>query len=181
MEPVEINAGCWYLRAPRFDDRIDDRPAVVASCADPEICRWRRRPPPDLVEAAAYIRSSTRDWSRDDRYTWAVCAPSTGEMFGEVALAHLDLRHGAASATCWVLPAARRRGLATTAVSAVVRFGFGGLGLHRIEYAWAAGNPASGRVAERCGFVVEGRRRGAWLDEDGRADVVVAGRLATDR
>ena len=25
MEPVEINAGAWYLRAPRDDELIDDR------------------------------------------------------------------------------------------------------------------------------------------------------------
>jgi len=29
MEPVEINAGAWYLRALRADDRVDDRPALA--------------------------------------------------------------------------------------------------------------------------------------------------------
>ena len=29
VEPVEINAGAWYLRAPRDDDLIDDRPALA--------------------------------------------------------------------------------------------------------------------------------------------------------
>ena len=29
MEPVEINAGTWYLRALRADDRIDDRPGLA--------------------------------------------------------------------------------------------------------------------------------------------------------
>jgi hypothetical protein len=29
MEPVEINAGQWYLRALRADSRINDRPALA--------------------------------------------------------------------------------------------------------------------------------------------------------
>jgi RimJ/RimL family protein N-acetyltransferase len=118
-------------------------------------------------------------WVRDERLTWAVCG-QTGEMFGEVELADLDLAMGTAEAACWALPAARGRGMITTALSAVLRFAFGGLGLHRVEYAWAEGNLASARVAEKCGFVYEGRRRSAWIDGDRRVDVLVAGRLATD-
>ena len=181
MEPVEINAGRWYLRTLRADGRIDDRPAVLASCTDPEILRWRHRPPADPAEADAYIRRRAQDWARDERFTWAVCEPTTGEMIGEVSLEHVDLPMGQAEAACWALPAARGRGMVTTALSAVLRFGFGGLGLHRVTYQWAAGNPASGRVAEKCGFRIEGRMRDAWDADGERHDVVVTGLLATDR
>ena len=180
MEPVEINAGLWYLRALRCDDRVDDRPAVVASSLDPEIARWRHRPPADPADAEAYIRRRAAEWLRDARYTWAVCEPTTGEMLGEVELAELDLCHGTADVACWALPAARGRGMTTTALSAVLRFAYGGLGLHRVTYAWADGNTASGRVAEKCGFRIEGRQREAWLVDGRRVDVHIAGRLATD-
>ena len=171
MEPVEINAGAWYLRALRADDRIDDRPAVVASCEDAEIRRWRRRPAPGLAEADAYVRRRALDWSRDERWTW----------LGEVSLDAVDLVHGAAEAACWALPHARGRGMTSTALSAVLRFAFGGAGLHRVTYLWTEGNTASGRVARHCGFVEEGRMRGAWSEGGQRRDVVVTGRLATDR
>lgn len=181
MDPVEINAGAWYLRVPRADDRMDDRHAVLASCSDPEIARWRHRPPPDPAEADAYVRRRLRDWARDERYTWAVCEPTTGEMLGEVSLDRVDLPMGQAEAACWALPAARRRGMTTTALGAVLRFGFAGLGLHRVTYMWAAGNTASGRVAEKCGFRTEGRMRDAWVVDGERHDVIVTGLLATDR
>jgi len=180
LEPVEINAGLWYLRALRCDDRLDDRPSVVASSQDPEIARWRHRPPPEPAEAEAYIRRRAAEWLSDDRYTWAVCEPTTGEMLGEVELAALDLCHGTAEAACWALPGARGRGMTTNALSAVLRFAFGGVGLHRVTYAWADGNTASARVAEKCGFRVEGRQREAWVVDGRRVDVLVAGRLATD-
>lgn len=160
---------------------MDDRHAVVASCADPEIRRWRHRPAADPVEADAYIRRRARDWARDERYTWAVCEPTTGEMVGEVSLNAVDLPMATAEAVCWALPTARGHGMITTALGAVLRFGFGGLDLQRVTYMWAEGNGASARVAEKCGFTVEGRMRSAWVDGDRRVDVVVTGRLATDR
>jgi hypothetical protein len=71
MEPVEINAGAWYLRAPRADDRVDDRPALA-----------------ELGESAAdYVSRALAGWDTDVRYTWAVCEPSTGELLAEVTLA----------------------------------------------------------------------------------------------
>jgi RimJ/RimL family protein N-acetyltransferase len=154
---------------------------VIASCLDPEIRRWRRRPAPDLAEADAYVRQRAGEWARDERYTWAVCEPTTGEMLGEVELAAVDLALGTAEAACWALPAARRCGMTTTALSAVLRFAFGGLGLQRVSYAWADGNEASARVAIRCGFRPEGRQRSAWVLDGHRVDVLVASRLATDR
>jgi RimJ/RimL family protein N-acetyltransferase len=181
VDPVEINAGAWYLRALRADNRIDDRPAVVASCADAEIRRWRHRPPPVLAEADAYVRQRATDWAREHRCTWAVCEPTTGEMFGEVELAALDLYHRTADAACWALPGARGRGMITTAVSAMLRFAFDGLGLQRVSYAWADGNTASGRVAAKCGFLLEGTQRSAFVVDGKRVDVHMAGRLATDR
>ncbi|QNG55569.1 GNAT family N-acetyltransferase [Pseudonocardia petroleophila] len=181
MDAVEINAGAWYLRVPRADDRMDDGPAVVASCLDPEIRRWRHRPPADPAEADAYIRRRALDWARDERYTWAVCEPTTGEMLGEVSLDHVDLPMAQAEAACWALPAARGTGMTTTALSAVLRFAFAGLGLHRVGYLWAAGNAASGRVAEKCGFRTEGRMRDAWLADGTYHDVIVTSILATDR
>jgi RimJ/RimL family protein N-acetyltransferase len=159
---------------------VDDRPAVVASSLDPEIARWRHRPPADPADAEAYIRRRAAEWQRDERYSWAVCEPTTGEMLGEVELAELDLCHGSAEVACWALPAARGRGMTTTAISAVLRFGFNGLGLHRLTYAWAEGNVASGRVAQKCGFRIEGRQREAWAVDGRRVDVHIAGRLATD-
>lgn len=127
------------------------------------------------------MRRRALDWARDERCTWAVCEPTTGAMLGEVSLDSLDLVHGVAEAACWALPDARGRGMTSTALSAVLRFAFGGIGLHRVTYQWAEPNAASGAVARRCGFTPEGRMRAAWSADGARHDVIVAGRLATDR
>jgi len=50
-------------------------------------------------------------------------------------------------------------GIMTEALSAICRFGFEQMGLHRIEADVSADNPASGRVLEKLGFKQEGRLR----------------------
>jgi hypothetical protein len=70
VDPVEINAGAWYLRAPREDELIDDRPSLAAL----------GETNPD------YVTQCTARWESDTRYTWAVCEPLTGEMLAEVTL-----------------------------------------------------------------------------------------------
>ena len=49
-----------------------------------------------------------------------------------------------------------------------------------MEYQWADGNAASARVAEKCGFRYEGRKRSAWVADGQRVDVLIAARLADD-
>ncbi|MGH3725243.1 MAG: hypothetical protein ACRDUS_14130 [Mycobacterium sp.] len=70
MEPIEINAGAWYLRAIRADERVDDRPALASlGIDDPE-----------------YVAARTADWENDRGYSWAICEPTTAEMVAEVLL-----------------------------------------------------------------------------------------------
>lgn len=70
MEPVEINAGSWYLRALRADRRVDDRPALA-----------------ELVEPdPGYVDRRTAQWLDGTYYSWAVCEPTTGELLAEVGL-----------------------------------------------------------------------------------------------
>jgi RimJ/RimL family protein N-acetyltransferase len=59
------------------------------------------------------------------------------------------------------------KGYATEAARAVIRFAFEHLMVSRIELQIAAGNTASMRVAERCGFRQEGRQRQRHRRKDG--------------
>lgn len=70
MEPIEINAGAWYLRALRADDRVDDTPVLRAAG----------------ISEDGYVERRLSQWSADELYSWAVCVPETGEMVAEILL-----------------------------------------------------------------------------------------------
>jgi RimJ/RimL family protein N-acetyltransferase len=153
MEPVEINAGPYYLRQLRADDRIDDRPALVAAFADDEIRRWVTRwRIEDIADAGRYVAQRTDEWAADQRYSWAVAEPTTGDLVGEVDLVPLDADWHTAETGCWIAPAWRGRGVATQAIGTVLRFGAGALGVQSVEYRHTPGNTASAKVATKAGF-----------------------------
>lgn len=106
MQPVEINAGAWYLRALRADELMDDRPALA-----------------DLGEHdPGHVARRGEQWLTDTCYSWAVCEPTTGELLAEVTV-------DPAAAT---LRTRARRGhddAAAVAADAVRRFATGALGL----------------------------------------------------
>ncbi|GEE02037.1 hypothetical protein nbrc107696_24830 [Gordonia spumicola] len=72
MEPVEVNAGAWYLRALRDDDRLSDVPALSLLSVD---------------EPADYIAASDADWASESRFVWAICVPTTGEAIALIGVA----------------------------------------------------------------------------------------------
>jgi RimJ/RimL family protein N-acetyltransferase len=69
---------------------------------------------------------------------------------------------------CWVRKTAQRQGFATEAINALLRYGFGVLGMHRIGVTHSAGNEASRRIAEKLGLCFEGIQRGANVLPDGQ-------------
>jgi hypothetical protein len=70
MEPVEINAGQWYLRGLRADSRIDDRPALAKLG----------------VTDSDHVARCAAQWTADTSYSWAACEVTTGELLAEVTL-----------------------------------------------------------------------------------------------
>ena len=69
MEPVEINAGAWYLRALRADDRL-----ALAELGETD-ARY-------TTQGAV----APGPGESDDAYSWAVAEPTTGELLAEIVL-----------------------------------------------------------------------------------------------
>lgn len=90
---------------------------------------------------------------------FAVCEPDTGRLVGSAELRDIDPEHAQAELSFWVGRPYWGRGYATEAGAALVRHGFGPLGLNRIYAFHMARNPASGRVLARLGMRQEGLLR----------------------
>ncbi|MEV6243511.1 GNAT family protein [Lentzea sp. NPDC051838] len=181
MEPVEINAGEYYLRAFRNDDRVSDVRALVEIYADPETKRYMNRLSIDSESTAEmFIMLMTNGWEKSYRWSWAVCEAVTADLVAGIVLSNIDRTAGLAEVTCWTHPAHRGKGVLPLALNAVIGWAFGAMDMHRIVYKHSVLNPSSQRVAEKCGFTLEGRLRDNTIIDDQRVDELQWSRLATD-
>jgi RimJ/RimL family protein N-acetyltransferase len=71
-------------------------------------------------------------------------------------------------------------GLVTEAVQLLVDYLFSAKKEHRIHLVIAPENAASRRIAEKCGFVLEGTARGAFFNDGRNQDVMIYSLLRTD-
>ncbi|GAA1274526.1 hypothetical protein GCM10009665_72490 [Kitasatospora nipponensis] len=83
----------------------------------------------------------------------------------------INLVEGNAELLYWLLPSARGTGIVVEAVRRLSEWGLEGLGLHRMSLCHSVANPASCRVAEKAGYLLEGTMRSAVLHADGWHDV----------
>ncbi|WP_107772748.1 GNAT family N-acetyltransferase [Nocardioides sediminis] len=72
------------------------------------------------------------------------------------------------------------RGFVTEAVQLLVDYLFGTKKEHRIHLVIVPENGASRRIAEKCGFVLEGTARGAFFNDGRNQDVLMYSLLRTD-
>jgi RimJ/RimL family protein N-acetyltransferase len=142
---------------------LEDLPAILRICQDPEIQRWTRVPSPYLEQHAhAFISLSIAGAAEGtDAHLLAVDS-ATDAVLGAVGLSLVpaDL---AGEVGYWVAPEARGRGVATRGTRLLCRLGFEDLGLGYIGLEAAAANAASNAVAKRLGFTLEGTRRSAMI------------------
>lgn len=165
--------------------RQEDAPTVVAAFSDPAIQHWHLRRADDEDEARDWIGQWQDAWYAETGAHWAVVRPGsaddrTGEVLGRVSLRTLIPEIGQAECSYWVLPAARGRGVAPRAVSALARWAFGEIGFERLELAHSVRNEASCRVAAKTGFALEGTRRHSHPHADGWHDMHLHARLRGD-
>jgi RimJ/RimL family protein N-acetyltransferase len=176
LEPFELAAGPVRLRPWREDD-VDE---VWAAFQDPEIRLWNGGGVASRTDALVLL-GRRLDWSSGDHASWAVVGPDDDGLLGSASLHSIDRLQGDAEIGYWTAPPARGRGLAGVAVDAVCRWAFDALPVDRVELCHAVENVASGRVAEKAGFTLEGRLRRSYRYGDGRKhDELLWARLDSD-
>ncbi len=108
-----------------------------------------------------------------------VIADSMSDAYlGEVVVVLSEHRVGELG--CGVVPAARRRGVATEALRLLADWAIDALGLGRLQVFVAPDNVAALRLAANAGFHREGLLRAYWDAGDDRLDAVVLSRLPSD-
>lgn len=145
---------------------------------------WEPTWPADSLTRTSFqrrVRRQAAEWREDEAYSFLMFERSSGHMVGGIGLS--NVRRGVAQMATmgyWVGRPFARRGYTTEGARLLLGFGFGQLGLHRIEAACLPTNVPSMGVLEKAGFTKEGYARG-YLRIDGKwADHVLYGVLKDD-
>jgi RimJ/RimL family protein N-acetyltransferase len=165
------------LRTPRLVLRAfeaADIPAVVEACSDAETKRWLPVPDP-------YTEAVGRSWCTEaaeaERVSGAgihfAFGPDADRLSGCVGLNRTDWPSRVTEVGYWTGPWARGLGHTTEAVARLARWALEEQGFERVELLVAPDNVASGRVAEKAGFVSEGIARNKGRAGAGRTDLEV--------
>lgn len=154
--------------------RGDDAPAVLDAFASaPDMARQGEVRTPE--QAAAYVAHLTEPGS--GRQVFAVTVED--RLVGVIGVA-VDRVNRTGWFWYWMHAAQRGRGWTSSAATTVADWALDDGGCERLELGHRVNNPASGRVAQAAGFVLEGRERERFLIDGKRIDVLTYGRLRTD-
>jgi RimJ/RimL family protein N-acetyltransferase len=122
--------------------------------------------------------SNHRDWfERDEQAVFAITRKDDGRLLGAIGL-RIEREDQRAELGYWLGQPYWGRGFCTEAARAMVGFGFGPLGLRRIEARVLRRNVASGRVLHKIGMAREGRLRQHTRKGDVFEDLEVYGIIA---
>jgi RimJ/RimL family protein N-acetyltransferase len=156
--------------------RAADAEAFAAGTRDPDVLAHSGLPGGHTPESA---RAAFAHFD-DPRFVQrAIADAGTDELLGTVILFNVARHERRCEVGFWLLPAARGRGVATTAVRLVCDWAASEWGIERFDAHSDVDNPAAHAVLERSGFTREGLLRGWGARGSRRVDAIVFGRLST--
>jgi RimJ/RimL family protein N-acetyltransferase len=121
------------------------------------------------------------DWARGADFRVAITDAETGAYLGHCGLHYPDWGVRAFEIGYWLRESAVGHGYMTEAVGGLTRYAFETLRARRVEIRCDPNNVRSRRVAERNGYVLEGRLRNARLTPDEHLrDTLVYGMIEGD-
>lgn len=173
-----LNASRLCLR--QLGDR--DVPGLQAIFGDPEYLRyWSHGPLEGLEAATDYLDRIVSGWRDRTFFQWGIEEMASRQLVGTVTLGSWDHANRHAEIGFILRPSHTGLGLASEAVRTALVFGFGPMGLHRVEADVDPENEASVRLLERIGFQREGLLRDRWFTFFGEwKDSLILGLLADE-
>jgi RimJ/RimL family protein N-acetyltransferase len=170
-----LRAGDVILRFPTLDD-VD---GILPAFTDPELREAGNLPAFDREALSASLQDLPLLAERGRLLALTAVDAGSGEVLGGATLHHLDDERKIVEIGYFVLPHARRRGIATTIARLLAEHAFS-LGIERVAAYVNVGNTASERVVERAGFTREGVVRSMPKPDGRRVDKTLFSLLPGD-
>ena len=136
--------------------RVADAQGMYDNWAsDPQVTRYLTwSPHKNVSETTALLKDWCTLYSVPTYYNWVI--ELDGQPIGNVSVVRSSDKDERAELGYCMGRAFWNQGIMTEAVRAIIDFLFETVGLNRVEIWGSVFNPASGRVAEKCGLTREG-------------------------
>jgi len=145
-----------------------DKAALLEFVQQPEQLRWMSIDFPDQASVDSFLADAHDEnpFAERKNFLLAACLAETGEFLGCVALEREGDKSYAAELGYFFLERHWGKGYAKEASQALLDFGFGPLGLHRIWGKCHVQNQASAGVMSGIGMLLEGTMREHFWQRD---------------
>jgi ribosomal-protein-alanine N-acetyltransferase len=164
-----------------------DLPEISRMLSKESVCRWLFFGPNAVEVTRSYflpliegMQAALLEGRTPDRHVFTLRLHRTGEFVGQCALFPVDFSSGSYLVGYQIDDTHWGKGYGTLACRFLVYVAFAVLDGYRLNGDAVAGNTASLRVMEKCGFVREGLQRGYWHARGGCHDRVLLGLLRDD-
>ena len=154
--PGEIETERMILRAARAGDGPQAFEAVLESFS--ELAPWMPwvHPEPKLEGSVQFHEAAQIKWATREMLDFQWIDKASGALIGKGGLHTINWEVPKFEMGYWVRTSMANRGYCTEAVNALICFAKQHLGAKRLEICSDPRNLKSRRVAERCGFTLEG-------------------------
>lgn len=122
----------------------------------------------EVADTLAFIRGARKRWLDGRAIPTSIWFH--GRLVGTIGFVNMNRENKRAEIGYWIDAEHEGRGIITRATQALVDYGFGELGLYRIEIRCEPANERSFAVPERLGFALEGVTRGWAVKGDRHVD-----------
>ncbi|MDR0883427.1 MAG: GNAT family N-acetyltransferase [Oscillospiraceae bacterium] len=149
--------------------------------SDPDVAmymRWDAHT--DISQTQEFIRLFVGSYEKPDFYRWAITLKQDGQAIGAIGFQIDSEYDGVADVSYTLCKAFWHQGIVSEALKEVLRFALLEVGVNRVEAFHAVSNPASGRVMQKAGMILEGHARQKYRSHRGLEDSDLYAILAED-
>ena len=166
--PGELTTERLYLRTPRAGDGAIVFPQVRDSLT--ELKQWMPWAKDDYTEqdAEEWCRRSAAHFLTREQFHFLIFLPQSSSHIGTIGMHHVNWDVPSCEIGYWLDTKRTCKGYMTEAVHALTRLAQNTLKAARVQILTDARNERSWRVAERCGYQLEGISRNDCRTPDGK-------------
>lgn len=165
--PSQLESDRLLIRAPQAGDGAAMNEAIRESMTELQPWMPWAQQIPTVQESEAHLRLAQVKFMERQDLQLLLIEKSTGQFVGSSGLHQIDWQVRKFEIGYWVRTSFAGQGYISEAVRTITDFAIERLGANRIEIRCDANNIPSARVAERCGYTLEGTLRNYKFDSNG--------------